>query len=278
MIKKWIEKEQDKNRLRFFTYSVYGVCLVIFFSFLLSVIGLFISSNGNLNEMFLFNSRPTIIITGSMEPAIKVNSIVILEPVEYEDIQVGDIVRYTSYRGFSVLHRVIAKNSSYVVTQGDANAKPDEFVVLAEQITGRVTSIHNEVVPVITAILGKFEYGNMMGSVARMGAGFLGLAVFVVIAIVCFIVIFEMITTHYFFKKYNSKLVESSSYWQKKIPSIDGENLLLEKYYECYENSNIFKKFILAFKFRRYYNGLCNIEKETLKTEKRIKTLTKHFK
>jgi hypothetical protein len=150
--------------------------------------------------------------------------------------------------------------------------------VLAEQITGRVKSIHNEVVPVITAILGKFEYGNMAGSVARMGAGFLGLAVFVFIAIVCFIVIFEMITTHYFFKKYNSKLVESSSYWQKKIPSIDGENLLLEKYYECYSKSNIFKKFILAFKFRRYYNGLCNIEKETLKTEKRIKTLTKHFK
>jgi signal peptidase len=242
------------------------------------VIGLFISSNGNPNEMFLFNSRPTIIITGSMEPTIQVNSIVMLEPVEFKDIEVGDVIRYTSYRGFSVLHRVIAKNSSYVVTQGDANAKPDEFVVLAEQITGRVKSIHNEVVPVITAILGKFEYGNMAGSVARMGAGFLGLAVFVFIAIVCFIVIFEMITTHYFFKKYNSKLVESSSYWQKKIPSIEGENLLLEKYYDCYSKSNIFKKFILAFKFRRYYNGLCNIEKETLKTEKRIKTLTKHFK
>ena len=274
----WLKEEKEKNNLRFFTYTVYGVLLGLFFLMLFGLFGLFVGSQGNLNKMFLFNSRPTIIITGSMEPAIQVNSIVMLEPVEFKDIEVGDVIRYTSYRGFSVLHRVIAKNSSYVVTQGDANAKPDEFVVLAEQITGRVKSIHNEVVPVITAILGKFEYGNMAGSVARMGAGFLGLAVFVFIAIVCFIVIFEMITTHYFFKKYNSKLVESSSYWQKKIPSIDGENLLLEKYYECYSNSNIFKKFILAFKFRRYYNGLCNIEKETLKTEKRIKTLTKHFK
>ena len=274
----WLKEEKEKNNLRYFTYTVYGILLGLFFLMLFGLFGLFLGSQGNLNKMFLFNSRPTIIITGSMEPAIQVNSIVMLEPVEFKDIEVGDVIRYTSYRGFSVLHRVIAKNSSYVVTQGDANAKPDEFVVLAEQITGRVKSIHNEVVPVITAILGKFEYGNMAGSVARMGAGFLGLAVFVFIAIVCFIVIFEMITTHYFFKKYNSKLVESSSYWQKKIPSIDGENLLLEKYYECYSNSNIFKKFILAFKFRRYYNGLCNIEKETLKTEKRIKTLTKHFK
>ncbi len=274
----WLKEEKEKNNLRFFTYTVYGVLLGLFFLMLFGLFGLFVGSQGNLNKMFLFNSRPTIIITGSMEPAIQVNSIVMLEPVEFKDIEVGDVIRYTSYRGFSVLHRVIAKNSSYVVTQGDANAKPDEFVVLAEQITGRVKSIHNEVVPVITAILGKFEYGNMAGSVARMGAGFLGLAVFVFIAIVCFIVIFEMITTHYFFKKYNSKLVESSSYWQKKIPSIEGENLLLEKYYDCYSKSNIFKKFILAFKFRRYYNGLCNIEKETLKTEKRIKTLTKHFK
>jgi signal peptidase I len=275
---KWLKNEKEKNCLRFFTYSVYGGLLGIIGIILLCLVISFCSSGFNFNNMFVFGQRPTVIITGSMEPNIKVNSVVMLEPVEFKDIEVGDVIRYTSYRGFSVLHRVIAKNSSYVVTQGDANAKPDEFVVLAEQITGRVKSIHNEVVPVITAILGKFEYGNMAGSVARMGAGFLGLAVFVFIAIVCFIVIFEMITTHYFFKKYNSKLVESSSYWQKKIPSIDGENLLLEKYYECYSKSNIFKKFILAFKFRRYYNGLCNIEKETLKTEKRIKTLTKHFK
>lgn len=278
MIKKWIKQEQDKNRLRFFTYTVYGICLGLFFACMLSIVGVFIQSQGNLNDMFLFNSRPTIIITGSMEPAIQVNSIVTLEPVEYEDIEVGDVIRYTSYKGYSVLHRVIFKNNSYVVTQGDANAKPDEFVVTRDQITGRVKSINNDIAPFITKIIGRFEYGDMMGSAARIGAGFLGIAVFFVLCIVVFIVVFEMITTHYFFKKYNSSLVESSSYWQKKIPSIDGENLLLEKYFETYAKSNIFVKFILAFKFRRYYNGLCNIEKETLKTEKRIKTLTKHFK
>lgn len=278
MLKKWVEKEQSKNRLRFFTYTIYGICLIVFFSFLLSVVGLFVSSQGNLNNMFLFNSRPTIIITGSMEPAIQVNSIVMLEPVDFEDIEVGDVIRYTSYRGFSVLHRVIAKNHSYVVTQGDANAKPDEFVVTREQITGRVTSIHNEVVPLITAILGRFEYEDVGGSFARMGLGFIGLVLIVFVFIVLFIVIFEMITTHYFFKKYRRGLIESSNYWQEKIPSVDGESLLLEKYLECYNSSNIFTKCVIAFKFRRYYNGLCNIERETLKTEKRIKTLIKHFK
>lgn len=278
MIKKWLKDEKEKNSLRFFTYTVYGVCLFVFFAILLSLFGLFLGSQSSLNNMFIMNSRPTWIITGSMEPTIKVNGVVMLEPVEFKDIEEGDIIRYTSYQGYSVLHRVIHKTSSYVVTQGDANARPDDFVVTADRITGRVTSIHNEFEPFITKLFGKFSYDDPMGSFARYGLGFLVIALFIFVGIVVFIVGFEMITTHYFFKKYNSKLVESSSYWQKKIPSIDGENLLLEKYFECYEKSNIFVKFILAFKFRRYYNGLCNIEKETLKTEKRIKTLTKHFK
>ncbi len=277
MIKQWIQEEQSKNRLRVFTELVYKICLGLFLVILLGILGLFVISKGDTNSMFLFNSRPTIIITGSMEPKIQVNSIVMLEPVEFEDIEVGDIIRYTSYKGFSVLHRVISKNSSYVVTKGDANERPDEFVVTRDQITGRVKSIHNEVVPFMTLILGRFQYEDVIGSFIRMGIGLVVLALIVFICIVLFIVVFEMITTHYFFKKYNSKLVESSNYWQGKIPSIDSENLLLEKYFEVYRNSNIVNKVILAFKFRRYYNGLCNIEREVLKTDKRIKSLEKYL-
>jgi signal peptidase I len=80
----WLKEEKEKNNLRFFTYTVYGVLLGLFFLMLFGLFGLFVGSQGNLNKMFLFNSRPTIIITGSMEPAIQVNSIVMLEPVEFK--------------------------------------------------------------------------------------------------------------------------------------------------------------------------------------------------
>ena len=82
MIKKWIEKEQEKNRLRFFTYSVYGICLFLFFGFLLSVVGLFISSNGNPNEMFenvtkkydvIVSNPPYIKTTEEIENIVKDN-------------------------------------------------------------------------------------------------------------------------------------------------------------------------------------------------------------
>ena len=275
---KWIKKEKEKNCLRFFTYSVYGGLFAILSIILIYLTISFCSVGFNFNNMFVFGQRPTIIITGSMEPNIKVNSVVMLEPVEFKDIEVGDIVRYTSHRGFSVLHRVKTKTTSYLTTQGDANARPDEFVVTADMITGRVTSIHNEFADILTPIFGKFEYGNMAGSVARYGLGFLIIICFLVVLMVLFIVIFEMITTVYFFKKYNNGLINSSQYWLEKVKSKDEEIEIFDKFFESYKKSNIFKKVLLAWQIRRYYNGLCNIEKEVNKTDGRLKFLNKLMK
>ena len=275
---KWIKKEKEKNCLRFFTYSVYGGLFAILSIILIYLTISFCSVGFNFNNMFVFGQRPTIIITGSMEPNIKVNSIVMLEPVEFKDIEVGDIIRYTSYKGFSVLHRVKTKTTSYLTTQGDANARPDEFVVTADMITGRVTSIHNEFADILTPLFGKFEYGNMAGSVARYGLGFLILIILFVVCVVLFIVVFEMITTVYFFKKYNKKLINSSQYWVDMVKSKEEEIEIFDKFFESYKKSNIFKKVLLAWQIRRYYNGLCNIEKEVNKTDGRLKFLNKLMK
>ena len=272
---KIIEELKEKNKLRYFTNLVYGVLLTLFISFMIGLVGVFIGSGGDLNNMFIFGKRPTLIVTGSMEPAIAVNGLVILEPVEYEDIEVGDIIRYTSYRGFSILHRVIAKNVSYVVTKGDANAVQDMFVVTRDQITGRVVSIHNETAPVVTKIFGQISMDDWEHSFARFGLGFLMVGVFIFLSIVCFILIFEMITTVYFFKKYGRDLIHSSNYWVDKVKSRDEEVEVFENFFEKYKIANPIKKIILAYKLRRYYNGLCNIEKEVLKTEKRLETMNK---
>lgn len=275
---KRLKEANDRNRLRVFTYSVYGTLLSIIGIVLVYLIINFCSSGFNFNNMFVLGQRPTVIITGSMEPSIKVNSIVMLEPVEFKDIKVGDIVRYTSYRGFSVLHRVQTKTASYITTKGDANAKPDEFVVTADQITGRVTSIHNEFADILTPIFGKFEYGNMGCSIARYGLGFLIIICFLVLLIVFFIIVFEMITTVYFFKKYNKNLINSSQYWVEKVKSKDEEVEIFDRFFESYKKANIFKRVLLAWQIRRYYNGLCNIEKEVLKTDDRLKFLNKLMK
>ena len=275
---KSLKEAKERNRLRFFTYSVYGTLIGIVGVILLYLLFVFFSAGCNLNNMFVLGQRPTVIITGSMEPNIKVNSIVMLEPVEFKDIEVGDIIRYTSYRGFSVLHRVQTKTSSYVTTKGDANAKPDEFVVTADMITGRVISIHNEFADILTPIFGKFEYGNMGGSLARYGLGFLFILCILVLLIISFIVVFEMITTVYFFKKYNKKLINNSQYWVDKVKSKEEEIEIFDRFFESYKKANIFKKVLLSWQLRRYYNGLCNIEKEVNKTDSRLKFLNNLMK
>ena len=277
MFKK-LKEEKEKNRLRFFTYSVYGSLIGVVGLILIYLFINFFSAGCNLNNMFVLGQRPTVIITGSMEPTIKVNSVVMLEPVEFEDIQVGDIIRYTSHRGFSVLHRVQTKTVSYVSTKGDANEKPDEFVVTREMITGRVTSIHNEFADILTPIFGKFEYGNMGGSLARYGLGFLFILCILVLLIISFIVIFEMITTVYFFKKYSVNLINNSQYWVDKVKSKEEELEIFDRFFESYKKANIFKKVLLSWQLRRYYNGLCNIEKEVNKTDSRLNFLNKLMK
>ena len=277
MFKK-LKEEKNKNNLRFFTYIVYGILIFLVFLILLGVFLNIFENKGNVRESYIFNKRPTVVITGSMEPVIKVNSIVILEPVEFSDIEVGDIIRYTSYQGYSVMHRVISKNVSYIATKGDANEKPDTFAVMPSQVTGRVTEIHNEFAEPLTAIFGQFQYGAVGQSVLRACLGFIFIGICISVCVVMFVLVFEMITTTYFFKKYNLELVDSSSYWVDIVPNKEGQIDILNRYLESFEKANLFMKVILAYNFRRYYNGLCNIEKETNKTEKRIKALTKYLK
>lgn len=268
-------KTKEENRLRFFTYLVYSICILFVILLFVGIFWNIIENKGNVKESYIFNQRPTIVITGSMEPVIQVNSIVLLEPVEFEDLEVGDIIRYTAYQGYSVMHRVISKNSSYVTTKGDANERPDTFVVTPTQITGRVVEIHNEYVPLLTFLFGKFEYGNMGGSILRACVGFIMIGIFISVCVVMFMLIFEMITTTFFFIKYRESLVNSSSYWLEKVPDREKQNEIIEKYIVEYKKCNIFKKIILAYKLRKYYNGLCNVEKEVLKIDKRRKSLEK---
>lgn len=272
-----MKKRRIKNRLRFFQNSVYNSILILFILFFSFIIVNGLLHNGDLNQSFIFNKRPTIIITGSMEPVVKVNGIVVLEPVEFSNIEVGDIIRYNSNMGYSVLHRVIEKTDSYLVTKGDANKVADTLPVLPEQITGRVSEIHNEYSGLLTFLFGRFEYDNVMGSIFRFCLGLILLGICISIVVSIFIIIFEMISTTLTFKKYKSSFVKEMNYWQVYNFDINRQVQIADEYLLEYKKSNFFKKILLSFKFRRYYNGLCNIEKEVKKTNRRLAKLTSSY-
>jgi signal peptidase len=81
----------------------------------------------------------SVIMSGSMEPAIPVGSIVVVKKVNPEDVKVGDVIAFETGES-RTMHRVIDKvvedGSFHFKTQGDANEDPDPWIVKPEDVSG----------------------------------------------------------------------------------------------------------------------------------------------
>lgn len=79
------------------------------------------------------------VATGSMEPAISQNDIILVKKTN--DINVEDIITYKKDNAY-ITHRVISVNDNSVVTKGDANNTNDAAVDKA-LIVGKVIKIYS---------------------------------------------------------------------------------------------------------------------------------------
>ena len=87
-------------------------------------------------------------LTGSMEPAIPVHSLVVVQQVDSNELQVGDVITIkvtadSSLDGALNTHRIAevredASGQRYFKTKGDANAVEDLDPVYPQNIVGRV--------------------------------------------------------------------------------------------------------------------------------------------
>lgn len=81
------------------------------------------------------------VLSGSMEPVLKVGGVLVTRPVAAEEIEVGDVISFDSPRnGDLTSHRVTAINSGFSLsfqTKGDANEDTDPFSVPAENVVGK---------------------------------------------------------------------------------------------------------------------------------------------
>lgn len=76
----------------------------------------------------------SVVLSGSMEPELSVNDLVIVN--EQEDYSVDDVVVYQD-GNMLVVHRIISIEDREIVTKGDANSAPDE-PISASDIKGKV--------------------------------------------------------------------------------------------------------------------------------------------
>lgn len=81
---------------------------------------------------------------GSMEPTIKVGSLIVIRPVQPQDVEIDDVITYRGSTDSATVttHRVIGVKGSdkslTFLTKGDANEDPDAYTVAPENVLGRV--------------------------------------------------------------------------------------------------------------------------------------------
>ena len=92
----------------------------------------------------LFGLTPYTVLSGSMEPAYHVGSVIYVVKVDPEELAVGDPVTFL-LEGTTVTHRIIEKGTNekglYFVTQGDANNTSDPPIYPSNIIGKPVFSI-----------------------------------------------------------------------------------------------------------------------------------------
>jgi signal peptidase I len=126
-----------------------AICIIIIVASLGMLFSVVTTPDGQPPQILGFSGFR--VITGSMEPAIPVNSFVLVKHCEPGDVKAGDVISFYSSDatiGGSVnTHRVIAvgeeNGSIYFTTQGDANPIPDRYPVYPSALIGRVIFVSN---------------------------------------------------------------------------------------------------------------------------------------
>ena len=92
----------------------------------------------------LIGLKPYAVLSGSMEPAYHVGSLIYVKSVDYKTLQVGDPITYMLNENTVVTHRIIEvlvdeedPNTIRYFTQGDANDVPDGMSVHYKNIIGK---------------------------------------------------------------------------------------------------------------------------------------------
>ena len=108
------------------------IILVIF-----SLVGKFKKSD------YILNFAPMKVLSGSMEPKLKVGDLIIAKKIDPSNIKEGDVVTYKMNNTVNVTHRVVEvlnnNNNISFKTKGDANNIEDSDLVLGEDLVGKLT-------------------------------------------------------------------------------------------------------------------------------------------
>lgn len=87
----------------------------------------------------LWGQKPLVVISGSMEPTLKVGGILYYEKIDINELDEGDILVYQT-KEHIISHRIVDITENGFITKGDINNSVDNYLVSDEQVLGKGTN------------------------------------------------------------------------------------------------------------------------------------------
>lgn len=87
----------------------------------------------------IWGYKPLVVISGSMEPILKVGGILYYKETKLDEYKENDIVVFKSNK-YLVSHRIVEKNKDGFITKGDANKNIDSNVLSYNKALGKGTN------------------------------------------------------------------------------------------------------------------------------------------
>lgn len=132
----------------------------------LKLYGAVISPSDTYGDTFT-GYKPVIVVSGSMLPAIQINSLNLVKSCTAEDLNIGDIVMYyDNERNMLITHRLKSIERIFgdqkLIVQGDNNEYEDNPVDFS-QVRGKIVFTWNGIAPLLTDILPSNGAFNAVG-------------------------------------------------------------------------------------------------------------------
>lgn len=112
-------------------FKIKNVLVSIIYIFVLIYLLIFIPS--------FWGQKPLVVISGSMEPTLKVGSLLYYHEQDLDLFNEGDILVYRS-KNHTISHRIVERVEDGFITKGDANPTNDSMIVNNEQVWGKATT------------------------------------------------------------------------------------------------------------------------------------------
>lgn len=116
-----------KNKLTVKSIVAYSITIICFL-FCIGIAVEVVSASVKHRPPRFFGISISHVPTKSMEPTIMAGEYIMFAKTDFDDVNVDDIIIYRNSKDIYVVHRVIEKNDSFLITKGDNNLYEDENI------------------------------------------------------------------------------------------------------------------------------------------------------